>query len=111
MCSITYQDNSYLVYSIRRDKDNANVFVSKLVKGSLGYLIIDDFSNGEKEVIDGVVKRIINKESKETIEGDGFIIVNDIKKFYKSIRYLQEKDISEERVILQKLPKDKITWY
>lgn len=37
--------------------------------------------------------------------------LNDIKKFYNSIRYLQEKDISEERVILQKLPKDKITWY
>ena len=37
--------------------------------------------------------------------------IKDIKEFYKSIRYLQEKDIDEERVVLQKLPKDKITWY
>ncbi len=37
--------------------------------------------------------------------------LDDIKKFYKNIRYLQEKDIDEDRVILQKLPKDKITWY
>lgn len=37
--------------------------------------------------------------------------LDDIKRFYKNIRYLQEKDILEERVILQKLPKDKITWY
>lgn len=32
-------------------------------------------------------------------------------KLYKNIRYLQERDIDEKRVVLQKLPKDKITWY
>ena len=37
--------------------------------------------------------------------------LNDIKELYMSIRHLQEKDINEKRVVLQKLPKDKITWY
>lgn len=37
--------------------------------------------------------------------------IEDIKKFYTSIRYLQERDIEEEKVVLTKLPKDKITWY
>ena len=37
--------------------------------------------------------------------------IEDIKKFYTSIRYLQERDIEEEKVVLKKLPKDKITWY
>ena len=37
--------------------------------------------------------------------------LNDIKDLYKSIRYLQERDIEEKRVVLTKLPKDKITWY
>ena len=37
--------------------------------------------------------------------------LNDIKELYKNIRYYQEKDIDEKRVILKKLPKDKITWY
>lgn len=78
MCGITYQNDSYLIYSIRRDKDSANVFVSKLVKGSLGYLIIDDFSNGEKDVLDNVVKRMLNKEIKEELESDGFNIIKDI---------------------------------
>lgn len=78
MCGIRYQNDSYLIYCIRRGEDEVNVFVSKLLKGSMGYLISDDFSNGEKEVIDGVVKRIINKESKETIERDGFVIISDI---------------------------------
>lgn len=78
MCGITYQSDSYLVYSIRRDKTSANVFVSKLIKGSLGYLIVDDFSNGEKEVLDSVVKRILNKEIKEELERDGFSIIKDI---------------------------------
>lgn len=78
MCGITYQDNSYLVYSIRRDKTNANVFVSKLIRGSLGYLIVDNFDNGEKEVLDNVVKRLLNKDSKEELERDGFTIIKDI---------------------------------
>lgn len=37
--------------------------------------------------------------------------LNDIKELYKSIRYLQEKDINEKRVVLTKLPKDKVVWY
>ena len=37
--------------------------------------------------------------------------INDIKELYKSIRYHQEKDIDEGRVVLRKLPKDKVTWY
>lgn len=78
MCGITYQEDSYLVYSIRRDKTSANVFVSKLIKGSLGYLITDDFSNGEKEVLEGVVNKILNKNSLEELESDGFKIIKDI---------------------------------
>ena len=78
LCGITYQSDSYLIYSIRRDKTSANVFVSKLIKGSLGYLIIDDFSNGEKEVLDSVVKRILNKNSLDELESDGFRFIKDI---------------------------------
>ena len=78
MCGITYQNDSYLIYSIRRDKMSANVFVSKLIKGSLGYLIVDDYDNGEKEVLDNVVKRLLNKEAKEVLEADGFNIIKEI---------------------------------
>lgn len=78
MCGITYQNDSYLVYSIRRDKNSANVFVSKLIRGSLGYLIVDDFSNGEKEVLDSVVNRILNKNSIKELESAGFSIIKDI---------------------------------
>ena len=78
MCGITYHNDSYLIYSIRRDKSDANVFVSKLIKGSLGYLIVDDFSNGEKEVLDSVVKRILNKNSLDELESDGFKFIKDI---------------------------------
>lgn len=37
--------------------------------------------------------------------------INDIKKLYLSIKYLQERDIEEKRVVLTKLPKDKVRWY
>lgn len=37
--------------------------------------------------------------------------LEDIKKLYKSIKHLQEKDVEEKRVVLTKLPKDKVRWY
>lgn len=78
LCGICYQGDCYLIYCIRRDMDEANVFVSKLIKGSLGYLVSDDFANGEKEVLDGVVKRLLNKESREVLENSGFSILKDM---------------------------------
>ena len=78
ICGISYLDNNYLIYSIRRDDENVNVFVSKLIKGSLGYVISNDFSNGEKEVLDGVAQRIINRESEEQLEGSGFSIIRNV---------------------------------
>ena len=37
--------------------------------------------------------------------------IDDIRELYVGIRYLQERDIDEDRVVLERLPKDKITWY
>ena len=37
--------------------------------------------------------------------------LEDIKNLYKSISYLQEKDIDENRVVLSKLLKDRVIWY
>jgi len=78
LCGICYRDDCYLIYCVRRDKDDANIFVSKLIKGSLGYVIDANFLNGEKDVLDGIVKRLLNKESKNILEDDGFTIMNDI---------------------------------
>ena len=78
MCGICYQGNCYLIYCVRRDKDEANVFISKLIKGSMGYVIDDNFSNGEKNAIDGIVNRLLNKESVESLERSGFNILRDI---------------------------------
>lgn len=75
LCGIRYGDDSYLVYCIRRDERNANVFVSKLINGSNGYVLYNEFLNGEKEVLDGIVKRLLNRDSKENLERDGFLFV------------------------------------
>ena len=36
--------------------------------------------------------------------------IDDIKELYKNVMYLQEKDIDKKRIVLTKLPKDKIRW-
>lgn len=37
--------------------------------------------------------------------------LEDIRNLYRNIRYLQEIDIIGDRIVLGKMPKDKITWY
>ena len=76
MCEVTYDNDRYIVYCIYRGKMEVNIFVSKLVISSDGYTFNNRFKNGEKEVIDSVIKRIINKED---ISSDGFSISNNVK--------------------------------
>ena len=72
---IDYNSDKYVIYCIDRGKGEANIFVSKLVVTSDGYTFKHEFDNGEKAILDGIVKRIINKED---IVRDGFLISNDI---------------------------------
>lgn len=73
MVDIEYKDDKYVVYLIERTKGEVNIFVSKLVISSEGYTFNNKFDNGEREVIDGVIKKIINKEN---VLDDGFKIGN-----------------------------------
>jgi len=78
LCGIKYQESSYLIYCVRRNKDDVNIFVSKLIKGSLGYVIDSNFVNGEKEILDNIVKRLLNKETKNSLEESGFSIIEKV---------------------------------
>lgn len=54
-----YEDTEYVVYSVDRDEENANIFVSKLVKEG-DYLLLNEIQNNDvKEKIDNVVKEMI----------------------------------------------------
>lgn len=105
MADINYNDDNYVVYCVDRGKGEANIFVSRLVITSDGYTFNNDFDNGEKELLDGVVKRIINKDN---LEEDGFIISND--KIFSDINYF---DIEKCYVatINKKIIKDIMIFY
>ena len=75
MANVKYMDDNYLIYCVDRGNGDANIFVSKLVVMSEGYTLNNDFDNGEKNLLDTLVKRIINKED---ISKDGFVISNDV---------------------------------
>ena len=86
---IEYDSDKYVIYKADRSRDDVNLFVSKLVITSEGYLFKHEFNNGEKEVLDGFIKKIINKEKLEDlginlIKVDNFNDVNyfDINKCY-----------------------------
>lgn len=56
---IEYEGTEYVVYSIDRDEENANIFVSKLVKEG-DYLLLNEIQSVDiKEKIDNVVKEMI----------------------------------------------------
>lgn len=78
LCSICYKGDCYVIYVVQRSKDEANVFVSKLIKNSQGYTMNHYFENGEKEVLDKIVQRFLNRESKEVLESDGFSILENV---------------------------------
>ena len=56
---IEYEGTEYVVYSIDRDEENANIFVSKLVKEGDNLLLNEIQSADVKEKIDNVVKEMI----------------------------------------------------
>lgn len=75
IASVKYMDDNYIIYAIDRGKGEANIFASKLVKMSEGLTFNNNFLNGEKEFIEKVIKRIINKDD---ISKDGFVISGDV---------------------------------
>lgn len=79
ICGIKYGQEMYVMYSIKRDDDNDNIFVSKLVINSEGYVMDNNFSGGEKENLDEVITKIINKDSINSLNDNGIYIVKDFK--------------------------------
>jgi len=75
---LMYQEESYAIYCIRRGKEDANIFVSRLLKTSEGLALDDDFVNGEKEVIEGIIKKLLSKISLLELEQDGFSLSKEI---------------------------------
>lgn len=75
IANVKYMKDNYIIYCVEREGENANIFVSKLRLTSEGYTFDNDFLNGEKRVLENLVKKIINKDD---IAGDGFIISNHI---------------------------------
>ena len=78
LCSICYKDDCYIIFAVQRDKEDANIFVSKLIKNSRSYVMNNNFENGEKEALEKVVQRFLNRESRSVLESDGFSIIDDI---------------------------------
>ena len=58
-----FNDNGfdYVIYTIDRDSDNSNIFVSKLVNGIDGIKFTDIVDANEKSKIDNIVKDMIKK--------------------------------------------------
>ncbi len=78
LCKILYQKSRYVIYAIRREKSDVNLFVSKLVENSQGYAMDDSFSCGEKEMFDSLVEKLINLVPLKEIEDLGFSMILDI---------------------------------
>lgn len=78
ICGIKYGDDYYVMYSIKRDKIEDNIFVSKLVLSSMGYVMDNNFFGGEKEVIDEVIRDILNKDNVRVLNNNKIEIIKNI---------------------------------
>lgn len=76
---LCYRGDCYAIYCIRRGKEEANLFVSRMVSNSEGFALDHDFVNGEKEVMEGIIQKLLNKVPILDLEQDGFSLTSDIK--------------------------------
>lgn len=59
--AFTYKDKDYLVYSVDSDAENSNILVSRLVKDSEGYDVIEDIEDdNERLEVQKAVKEILS---------------------------------------------------
>ena len=59
--AFTYKDRDYLIYSVDSDAENSNILVSRLVKDSEGYDIIEDIEDdNERLEVQKAVKEILS---------------------------------------------------
>lgn len=60
ICKFTIDDNDYVLYSIERDNENDNLFVSKLVNNNDGTSSMVDIDNDvERTKINDVAKQLV----------------------------------------------------
>lgn len=78
LCGVRYESQEYLIYSIKRNHDEVNIFVSKLVHTSSGYKIDYHFENGEKNLLENIVHKIFNHEPILKLAEDGLVLIKDI---------------------------------
>lgn len=103
-----YQGKDYVLYCVRREGDEANLFVSKLVRNSVGYVMDYHFENGEKEVVEEIIQKLINQVSLNELEKVGFSFLKDVT--YDSILHF-DMEICYVATIPRKLVKEMMIYY
>lgn len=99
LLKVHYDLQDYVFYSVKRSNTDANIFVSKLVRNSQGLTLDHQFSNGEKEVLEGIMKRFLNMEPVIKLEDDGIdfsfsVFLGELNYFDIDLCYVATMNIS-----------------
>ena len=102
ICNFKYGDSNYCLYTISRNEEEDNIFISKIVKNSIGNTIDNNFTGGEKDNLDKIVTDILSKVSINELLKNKVEFINitltGINKFDKDICYVttQKKNFIKE---------------
>lgn len=66
ICKFSVGQRDYMAYSIGRDRETDNIFVSKLVRGKNEVVMANIVDEKEKAEIDNVIKELIRYADSET---------------------------------------------
>lgn len=59
--AFSYKESEYLIYSVDKDEENADILVSRLVKDEEGYDVLEDIEDdSERLEVQNVVKEILS---------------------------------------------------
>lgn len=73
-----FESIKYCLYSVRRDDENYNLFVSKLLVHNLGDVELIDLEENEKNKINSVVNFIIDNDDINILKNAGIKIIENI---------------------------------
>ncbi|MEE3343595.1 MAG: hypothetical protein VZS44_05855 [Bacilli bacterium] len=76
ICTFKYGNIDYCLYSIERDPNEDNIFVSRLVTNSQGYTLDSNIKDDEKGALENIITTFLNKTSLENLKKQGLELTN-----------------------------------
>ena len=73
-----FESDKYCLYSIRRDNENYNLFISKIIDHGMGNIVLVDLNDDKKSELDNIVRYIVQNSDVDSLKKARINVLNDV---------------------------------